>query len=245
MTHTHRRRAFSLIEVIVVIGIIAMFLVLLVPFVLRTREAKRAELCAGNLKRIGAGILAYTKEHENRLPGPLATAQYPVRTAGNPARSDQLLKYIARYLDTPANSPGGPAGAKTIFSCPGWEQASREDDAPVFILNTDPVLPAGQPAWGAGDKPGLTLEELKGWKRQIAGKDETVDLAKMWALTDLDQGVTRILNINEKWVPGIPLKPVHVEHRNALYFDWHVEKLTLHRAYLGPSSIEELEKEQN
>lgn len=245
MTHTHHRRAFSLLEVIVVVGIIAMFLVLIVPFVLQMRETKRGEQCASNLRRIGAGILAYAKDHENRLPGPLSTAQYPMKTAGNPVRTDQLLKYIALYLDMPANSPGGAASAKTAFTCPSWEQASRENDAPVFILNTDAVLPAAHPAWGIGEKPGLTLDELKGWKRQVAGKDESVDLTKMWALADVDQGITRILNIQEKWASGLPTKAVHLNHRNALYFDWHVEQLTLHRAYLGPSSIEELEKDQN
>lgn len=245
MTQIRHRRAFSFLEVFVVLGIIAMFLALLVPFALRMIDGRRTEQCVANLKRIGKGILAYTNDHENRLPGPLSTAQYPVEGAGNPVRDDQLLKHIARYLDAPAGSPDGASTAKTTFTCPTWQRAERVTDAPVFILNTDLVEPAGQPAWGTSEKPPLTLDQLKAWKTTAAGNEESVNLSEMWALADVDQGVTRILNTKEKWVSGIPRKPVHGSRRNALYFDWRVDRLTLLRTYVGPTSVAELEEDEN
>jgi type II secretory pathway pseudopilin PulG len=226
----HHCRAFTLLEIFVVLGIIAMFLALLVPFILRMREGGRSQVCVANMQRIGKAIRAYAADHQDQFPGPLTTDQYPVDSAGNPPREGQLLKYIATYLNAPAGSADGGATARTTFTFPAWQNAERTTDAPVFIINNEPVLPAGQPAWGAQGKPPLKFADLQNWKRKVNEKEETVDPARMWALTEADQELGKLLQIKDSWIARTPVKAVHVSHRNALYFDMHVEQLVLSKA---------------
>lgn len=230
------RRAFTLLEIFVILGIIAMLLALLVPFVLRLREGGRSEVCVANMQRIGKAIKAYAADHEDSLPGPLSTEQYPVDSAGTPPRDGQLLKYIAKYLNDPSGAADA-ASARTTFTFPAWQRAERTTDAPVFTINNEPVMPVGQPAWGAEGKAPLKFADLKNWSKKLGDKTEVVNPAKMWALTECDQELAKLLQIKAPWVARTPPKAVHVSHRNALYFDMHVEPLVLSKA-LGQATID-------
>lgn len=234
---TGSRAAFTLLEIFVVLGIIAMFLALLVPFFLRMREGGRSQVAVANLQRIGKAIQAYAADHQDQLPGPLGLEHYPVDSAGSPPRDGQLLKYIAKYLNAPAGSADAGASAKTTFTFPAWQTAEHTTDAPVFVVNHEHVLPAGQSAWGGDGKPPLKWAELRNWTRKNGDKDEPVSLAKIWALTEIDQELAKLMQIKEPWVARTPQKAVHLSHRNALYFDMHVEQLVLSRAS-GAATIE-------
>ncbi len=70
-----RCSGFSVIELLVVIGIIAILIAIIVPVVSRARQSKRTVECLNNLRSIGAGFQAYALEHQGRLPDPETTEQ--------------------------------------------------------------------------------------------------------------------------------------------------------------------------
>jgi prepilin-type N-terminal cleavage/methylation domain-containing protein/prepilin-type processing-associated H-X9-DG protein len=68
LTSLNRRKAFTLIELLIVIAIIALLAAILFPVFARARESARRASCLSNLKQIGLGIMQYTQDYDDRLP---------------------------------------------------------------------------------------------------------------------------------------------------------------------------------
>jgi prepilin-type N-terminal cleavage/methylation domain-containing protein/prepilin-type processing-associated H-X9-DG protein len=63
-----RRHAFSLIELLVVVGIIAVLLSLLFPALNKAREAAKAAACASNQHHLLAAFIAYVADNDGATP---------------------------------------------------------------------------------------------------------------------------------------------------------------------------------
>lgn len=61
-------RAFTFIELMVVIAVIALLAALLMPALVRTREITRATACLSNLHQIGVALQLYVSDNQNLLP---------------------------------------------------------------------------------------------------------------------------------------------------------------------------------
>src|SRR4051812_28436978 len=63
----HCRRGFTLVELLVVIGIIAVLVGMLLPALNRARESARASQCASNMRQLSQAMLMYANAHKGKL----------------------------------------------------------------------------------------------------------------------------------------------------------------------------------
>ena len=69
-TNNKSRRGFTLVELLVVIGIIALLISILLPTLSSARKSAKAIKCASNQRSIAQGMITYAGEHSGRLmPG--------------------------------------------------------------------------------------------------------------------------------------------------------------------------------
>ncbi len=74
MKRASKKTGFTLVELLVVIGIIALLISILLPSLNRARETANRVKCAANLKQIGSGLLLYSNENKGLFPRTYAPA---------------------------------------------------------------------------------------------------------------------------------------------------------------------------
>ncbi len=77
-----KRTAFTLVELLVVVAIIALLISILVPTLGQARASAKLRVCASNLRQIGVGITNYANMFNGVIPG------YPARVSNDVAYND-------------------------------------------------------------------------------------------------------------------------------------------------------------
>jgi prepilin-type N-terminal cleavage/methylation domain-containing protein/prepilin-type processing-associated H-X9-DG protein len=115
--HAAQRRAFTLIEIIVVLGIIAVLLALILPAVQGARQSAWRTQCASNMRQIGQAYQQYVDQHNMTASSFRASVVWP----------KQLKEYLSSrddmFICINDDQKGG-AAAPTDPSVPTLPKAS-------------------------------------------------------------------------------------------------------------------------
>ena len=65
------RRGFSLVELLVVFGVVMILIGLMMPSIARVRTEARGIVCQSEMRQLSTMILAYTSDHKDSIPFPL------------------------------------------------------------------------------------------------------------------------------------------------------------------------------
>src|SRR5205809_6810554 len=64
----HRETAFTLVELLVVIGIITILIGILLPVITRARESANRSACLSNLRQLGQAFNIYANQSKHHVP---------------------------------------------------------------------------------------------------------------------------------------------------------------------------------
>jgi prepilin-type N-terminal cleavage/methylation domain-containing protein/prepilin-type processing-associated H-X9-DG protein len=112
-THRRRRRAFTLVELLVVIGIIALLIAILMPALSRARDQANMVKCMSNMRQIGQAYMMHAQEHRNHVPtAGLIHAPYSGTPEGLKDTAKQKYMY---YSDGSTERPMPMPAALAIY----------------------------------------------------------------------------------------------------------------------------------
>jgi prepilin-type N-terminal cleavage/methylation domain-containing protein len=92
----NRRKAFTLVELLVVIGIIAILVGILLPALNKARAQARLVQCASNMRMIGQAMINYAADNRNYLPEH-SYVDAPWNGTGNAGKTDVMQDGVNDY----------------------------------------------------------------------------------------------------------------------------------------------------
>jgi prepilin-type N-terminal cleavage/methylation domain-containing protein/prepilin-type processing-associated H-X9-DG protein len=226
---TRQRRAFTLVELLVVIAVIAILVALLLPALSYAKKSVARAQCSSNLHQLSIAITSYADDHGDQLPGPGWQGFY-AEYSTNAAYF--LSDFLATYLSLPAPSamvqgiPVAicPASAKIIHQTLDGTLSIQHNQPLSYIVSiavtnvSDDVVsrPFGYPYAHIENNLGNPTVTNEPSKHLKAIRNPATSMA----MVDTDQQNAVSL---ATYYSYIPVTPAHGSVRNNLFFDWHVE----------------------
>jgi len=236
-----RSTAFTLVELLVVIGIIALLISMLLPALQKARDQANKVKCLSNLKQIGNAALLYAHDNKGEYPVRLFTYATPLKK-GLDATS--TFGPGAGYVAPPGGaSANGPA--LLVAEPQGNARSTYLKTNDVFFCPTDSVrAPFRHPVHGWGPTSAVNfatgLGSMSYWQwyfpRRCWNRTSGVEIyspADRANSNVVVKNAAQKMWLTDQYIPVPPALPAvsdiyksfHKEGTNVLYMDGHAKFL--------------------
>ncbi len=136
------KKAFSLVELLVVISILALLVGILLPALSRAREAGRASVCLSNLRSVGQALVNYTVTNADHV-----VPSYNMTPGTWQGAPDNPLDGWCCILDRDGFMSGTQSFLANAFLCPDTLTSVEVMLGGQSGSETDPTRPNGYQDW--------------------------------------------------------------------------------------------------
>jgi type II secretory pathway pseudopilin PulG len=148
------RGGLTLVEVLVVIGIVGLLVGMLLPAAQSARDAGRRVRCSGNLRELGIALASY---HETWQVFPISDyGSWPPRpgAAADPWNHPTFYTATLPYIEQGTQDPGSPLPI-SLFFCPraAGPRSARKTTMRPGDTRTGSSTTAGRASWAAPTSP--------------------------------------------------------------------------------------------
>jgi type II secretory pathway pseudopilin PulG len=124
----HRIAGYTLVELLIVIGIVVLLLAILLPMVRVARETSQRTQCASQLRLVGSALAAYASANHGWLPAWSGWHTWPRGQPGDqdgPAWTIELIPYIGQPDSAVYRCPSFPGHCPNYFLAAVWASVNH------------------------------------------------------------------------------------------------------------------------